>query len=547
MNELTKLLFPDLKYTRDEILNKYKRRPNDMVVTRFAPSPTGFLHIGGVYTAMINERIAHEQNGKFILRIEDTDSKREVEGTVDIICNVFERLGLKFDEGVISSNEENGEYGPYTQSKRVDIYHSFAAYLLENDLAYPAFESAEELEEIHKMQVSANVNPGYYGSWAKSRNLSIDEIKDKLSQNIPYVLRFKVPSNEPLRVVTHDVIRGDIETDNNFNDIVLLKADGVPTYHFAHAVDDYLMGTKYVIRGEEWNASLPLHMQLFKYLGFEAPKYAHVAPVMKLDGTRRKLSKRKDPEANAMYFFEKGYPVKALYVYLYTLINSNFEEWYLANPDKDIKEFEFKFENMSSSEGPLFDFEKLNSISREIISKMDPDTNAKNLLAWANEFNKDIYNELISNVELVTNIFATQGANTKENRKDLACYSEFMDTFKLFYGKYDVLDIKELLKENVKEENIPLLKEGFIKYFNMVLNNTNVKEDGTLYTMSDLAKELGYTNQKKFDKDPSAYKGVFTEFYHFLRILVTHSVSGMDIDTVCKVLGPKEVIRRLGE
>ena len=546
MTELTKLIFPNLKYSRDEILSKFKRNTYGYV-TRFAPSPTGFLHIGGVYTALINERIAHNNNGTFYLRIEDTDSKREVSGTVGLICDVFKKLGIKIDEGVMGESQESGDFGPYTQSKRVDIYHTFAAYLMDLGLAYPAFETEEELITLHDDQMQEKANPGYYGKWAKCRSLTLDEVKAKISQNLPYVIRFKVPENEPARVVVNDVIRGEIETENNVIDIVLLKADGVPTYHFAHACDDYLMGTSHVIRGEEWMASLPLHLQLFKYLGFEAPKYAHVAPVMKLDGTRRKLSKRKDPEANAMYFLQKGYPVKAIFVYLYTLINSNFEEWYLQNSDKNINEFKFTFENMSKSEGPLFDFEKLNSISRDIIAAMDPDANVKNLLEWAREFDNDLYLKLTKNIELVTNIFKTQGQQTKENRKDLICYSEFMTTFGMFYGIYENNDKDKLMSENVKPENLEMLKDGFINFFKELKAGTAVKDDGSLKNMSDLAKELGYTNQKKYDKDPSLYKGVFTEFYHYLRIAVTHSVSGMDIDTVCKALGYDEVIRRLGE
>lgn len=542
MTELTKLLFPNLKYTREDILKKYPKRDENLVVTRLAPSPTGFLHIGGVYTALINERIAHKNNGVFMLRIEDTDKKREQDGAIDVICEVFKRLGIKIDEGVVAPNNEVGEYGPYTQSDRVDIYHAFAAYLCDKGYAYPAFETEEELEEIHKAQAEQKAFPGYYGVWAKSRELSFDEIKEKINNNIPYVLRFKVPAGEPERVLIHDLIKGDIEMDNNITDFVLLKADGIPTYHFAHAVDDTLMGTKYVIRGDEWISSLPIHLQLFKYLDFKELQYAHVAPVMKMDGeSRRKLSKRKDPESNAMYYIEKGYPVKSLFVYLFTLINSNFEEWYLANQDKDITEFEFKFENMGIS-GPLFDLEKLDSISREVIYNIDIDTNVKNLLAWAQEFDKDLYERLISNIELVKKIFKTQGPDSREHRKDLASYSDFLNEFGFLYDDifHGPNNREELLNENVNKDNLEMLKEAYLNYFEELKN-------GSEKTMKDLAKELGYTDKKKYEKNPSAYKGMFPEFYHCIRILVTNKTSGISMDDICDVLGVDEVIKRIKE
>ena len=345
MKELAQLLFPNVVETRQDLINKYPSRGENVVCTRLAPSPTGFLHIGGVYTALINRKLASQaENGVFMLRLEDTDKKREVPGSRKIITNVFRHLGIEINEGVTSETEEVGAYGPYVQSQRVDTYHALAAYLVEKGFAYPCFASEEELAEIRAGQEAEGVTPGYYGKYAKYRDASIDVIKEKLAANCPYVLRFRVPDDAPVRVGLHDMIKGDIEMDNNFNDFVLLKTDGIPTYHFAHACDDFLMHTSHVVRGDEWVSSLPIHIQLFNALDFPLPKYAHVAPVMKQDGeSRRKLSKRKDPESNAEFYIEMGYPTKALYVYLYTLINSNFEEWYLANKDKDINEFEVKF------------------------------------------------------------------------------------------------------------------------------------------------------------------------------------------------------------
>lgn len=541
MNKLVNAIFPNLKYSRDEILNKYKRRDN-LTVTRLAPSPTGFMHIGGIYTAMINERIAHQNNGVFMLRIEDTDKKREQEGAIETICEVFKRLDLNPDEGVISKDNEVGEYGPYIQSDRVDIYHAFAADLIERGLAYPCFATEDELNEIRLKQQYLKQTPGYYGEYAIYRSYPTDEAIKRIEAGEEFVLRFRVPDDEPQRVSIHDLIKGDIEMDNNFNDFVLLKSDLVPTYHFAHAIDDYLMGTTVVIRGDEWVASLPIHIQLFKYLEFKRPDYAHVAPVMKMDGeSRRKLSKRKDPEANAMFYIEKGYPVKAIYTYLYTLINSNFEEWYLANPDKDIKEFNFTYENMGI-DGPLFDLAKLDNISREIIYNTDCDTNVKNLLSWAYEFDSVLYDRLTANLEFVTAIFKTQGPSSAERRKDLVNYSSFINEFGFLYR--DIFEAngvsKELLIENVKEENIEFLRTAYLNYFNELRN-------GSEKTMKDLAKELGYTDKKKYTKNPEAYKGMFPEFYHFLRILVTGKTEGISMDEVIKVIGLDEVERRVKE
>lgn len=541
MSKLSELLFPNLKLNREDILKKYPRRDSGVVCTRLAPSPTGFLHIGGVYTALINKKIAKQNDGVFMLRIEDTDKKREVEGAIDIICNVFKRLGIEINEGVISQGNEVGMYGPYVQSHRVDIYHAFAAYLVDKGLAYPCFCTEDELNEIRERQQELKLSPGYYGEFAKYRNTSFEEVKKLIEEGKEYVLRFKVPEDEPKRILVHDLIKGDIEMENNFNDFVLLKADGVPTYHFAHAVDDYLMGTTHVIRGDEWVSSLPIHVELFKYLDFKMPNYAHVAPVMKQEGeSRRKLSKRKDPESNATYYIERGYPVKALYVYLYTLINSNFEEWYLENKDKDIEEFEFKFENMGVS-GPLYDLEKLDSISKEIIYETSVEDNIKNLLAWAKEFNASEYERYNSDLSFVKKIFETQGENSLEHRKDLASYSKFMEEFGFLYTDHfnnDNVDVKALLSENVDPNNLSVLKDAYINYFKEL-------KSGSTKTLKELSKELNYTDKKKYNKNPEAYRGIITEFYHAMRIMVTHKTQGISMDDICNVLGYDEVIRRI--
>ena len=349
-NKLANLLFKHVNLTKEDLLNKFPKRDKNTVVTRFAPSPTGLLHIGGVYTSLIDRKIATQNNGVFFLRIEDTDKKREVANSKEIIVNVFNRFGIKIDEGVIGENKQIGEYGSYIQSERVWIYHILAKYLVQKGYAYPCFCTEDELNQIREQQSLAKESPGYYGKWAKYRDCNLETIEQLLNDKKPYVLRFRVPENAKARVGITDLIKGEIEMDNNQNDFVLLKEDGIPTYHFAHACDDHLMGTTHLFRGDEWVSSLPIHLQLFEALEFPLPNFGHVAPVMKLDGeSRRKLSKRKDPESSAEYYLQEGYPIKALYVYLYTLINSNFEEWYLANPDKDIDEFKFTYEAMSTT------------------------------------------------------------------------------------------------------------------------------------------------------------------------------------------------------
>lgn len=538
--ELADLLFPNVKETREDIMNKYPRRDNT-IITRMAPSPTGFLHIGGVYTALINRRIASQNNGIFILRIEDTDKKREVEGSRKIICDIFNRIGLKIDEGVISETKEIGAYGPYVQSERVGIYHVLAKYLVEKGYAYPCFASEEELAKLRESQEANKEMTGYYGKYAIWRDKSIEEIKAKLDLGTPYVLRFRVNEDTPKRVSVDDVIKGRLDMDNNFNDFVLLKTDGIPTYHFAHACDDFLMGTTYVLRGDEWVSSLPIHIELFNALGFKAPTYGHVAPVMKNDnGSRRKLSKRKDPESNASFYLEKGYPAKALFVYLLTLINSNFEEWYDQNPDKDIFDFEVKFENMGVS-GPLYDLAKLDNISSQIIYQKTSSENEENLLAWAKEFDSELYTRFNDNIDLVKKIFATQGFESKEHRKDLVNYSSFMDSFGYFFN--DVFDkpvdgLRDKILENVKEEDLEEVVNGLIAYFKD-LQNGNVK------TMKELGESLLYTDKKHYKANPEAYRGMIMNLYHILNLALTHQENCMSSDDIVSVLGYDEVIRRL--
>ena len=539
--QMAQLLFPNVKTTIKDLETRFPRRKEGTVVTRFAPSPTGFLHIGGVYTALMNNKLAHQSNGVFMLRIEDTDKKREVANSKGIICEIFSRFGIQIDEGVISETEQRGEYGSYIQSERIDIYHTVAKYLVEEGYAYPCFCSEEELNEIRAKQEELHVAPGYYREFAKYRNITVEEAQTKLAEKGSFVLRFRVPLDIEERVGVNDLIKGYIEMENNINDFVLLKENGIPTYHFAHCCDDHFMGTTIVMRGDEWIASIPIHVQLFNACGFELPSYAHVAPIMKLDGeSRRKLSKRKDPESSAEFYLEQGYPIKALFVYLYTLINSNFEEWYLANPNASLDEFEMKFENMSIS-GALYDLTKLNSISSEIIYNTSVNDNVNNMISWAKEFDQEVYERLTSDLDFVHRLFATQGPDSSEHRKDLNCYKDFLHVFGSLYN--DIFSSNNELYEQLIEENLPKAIRGeivneFIKYF-------DEKENGSEKTLKDLAKELGYIDKKKYMKNPEAYRGIITQFYKGLRLLLTHQEHGIAMDDIISVLGHDEVIRRL--
>ena len=369
--ELANLIFPDAKpisYYEE----KYK--PRDLkegaVVTRFAPSPTGFVHIGGLYQALVAIQSAKKTEGVFFLRVEDTDQKREVENGVTDIVNSLKDFDMEPDEGMISDTEEKGNYGPYKQSLRKDIYQAFAKYMIELGKAYPCFCTPEEVEEIRKKQEAAKIRPGYYGVWAKCRNLTLEEMADKIKNGEKYIIRFKSPGREDRKIKYKDVIKGVVEFPENDQDIVIIKADGLPTYHFAHVVDDHLMRTTHVIRSDEWLSSVPIHLQLFNEIGFKAPKYAHISPIMKNDnGNKRKLSKRKDPEAAVSYYKEEGIPPQAVKEYLLNIANSTFENWRRANPDKSIDEFDFNLSKMSVS-GALFDMVKLLDIGKNVISRM---------------------------------------------------------------------------------------------------------------------------------------------------------------------------------
>ncbi|MEG0368198.1 MAG: glutamate--tRNA ligase, partial [Coprobacillus sp.] len=403
LEKLADILFPTIEKTPEYYLEKYPQRnlKDGACVVRYAPSPTGFQHIGGVFAALINERLASQTEGVFFLRIEDTDQKREVEGAILDTIETMHNFGMDFNEGMTGDDTSKGNYGPYRQSQRAEIYNTFAKDLVKKGMAYPCFCSPEELSELREKQIAEKITPGCYGEYARFRNLSADEAIEKINNGERYILRLKSPGNIETRVEFSDLIKGDISFPENNQDIVIIKGDGLPTYHFAHAIDDALMRTTHVIRGEEWLSSLPIHIQLFNVLGLDIPHYAHIPTIMKNDnGSKRKLSKRKDPEAAVSYYKEVGYPIVSVIEYLLNIINSTFEEWRAENPDADYHDFDIALDKMSKS-GALFDIVKLNDVSKDVVCKMNAETVYDYYTTWSKEFDKEMF-ELVTSNEVMS-------------------------------------------------------------------------------------------------------------------------------------------------
>ena len=537
--KLADLLFPDIHKTPKDYESQYKRRdlPKDALVTRFAPSPTGFLHIGGLFAAFVSERAAHTTGGVFYLRIEDTDKKREVENGVSLIVKGISDFGIKIDEGMMSETEWSGEYGPYIQSKRAEIYRAYCKDLVIKGLAYPCFCTAEELDEVRKEQEENKENPGYYGKYAKCRDLDLDKIEENIKNGMPYVLRLKSPGKEDKRISFDDGIKGTIEMPENVLDIVLLKTDGIPTYHFAHAIDDHLMGTNYVIRGDEWISSAPIHLQLFEVLGFDKPNYAHISPIMKEDeetGGKRKLSKRKDPEAAVSYYHEVGYPNGAVLEYLYTIANSNYEQWRMENPDASIDEFKFELKNMSKA-GALFDLVKLTDISKTYISKMTTEEVYESVLKWAEEYNKDFAQTLKKDENYSKSIFAIERGNEKP-RKDIAKWEDTPSYTEYFFKKPENFEFPENL---TKEDMIEILTE-----YKKVYNHSDSQDDW-FPRVRDMSEALGYAKAPKFyKKNPEEFKGHVGDVSTVIRVAATGRRNTPDLYQILQVLGEEETMKR---
>lgn len=537
--DLSEILFPDITLTADDYEKMYPERslPEGAKVTRIAPSPTGFMHLGNLFGAVTDERLAHLSGGVFYLRIEDTDLKRQVEGGVETIIKVFDKFGLKFDEGVTLDGEK-GDYGPYRQRQREKIYKTYAKKLVSEGLAYPCFATEEELEEMRKEQEAKKENFGYYGKYAKYREYPMEEAAKRVQSGEPYVLRFKSQGNPENKLKHTDLIKGLIEMPENNQDIVLLKSDGIPTYHFAHVIDDHLMRTTVVVRGEEWLATLPIHLQLFDTLGFKRPKYAHTAQLMKMEGeSKRKLSKRKDPELALSYYDEVGYPVPSVIEYLLTLLNSNFEEWRIANPKEDFNKFNFTTKKMSVS-GSLFDIDKLRDVSKNVVAVMEAKEVYDYVLNWAKEYDEAFHSLLARDEKYATDIFSI-GRGGKKPRKDIAVWSEVKDYMGFFYD--ELFSPSYEFPENIKKEDILSVLEAYKEGYRECDDMNDWFND-----MCTVGSKLGFApTTKDYKENPDMYKGNPGDVSQVIRVAITGRQNSPDLYTCMKIIGYDRVIARL--
>ncbi len=536
--DLANLVFPDAKDI-SFYEEKYPRRnlTEGAIVTRFAPSPTGFVHIGGLYQALVARKAAKQTDGVFFLRIEDTDQKREVENAITGIVNSLQDFDMSPDEGQINATEELGNYGPYKQSLRKEIYQAYAKYLLAQGKAYLCFCSAEELEAIRAKQEAAKIRTGYYGVWANCRNLTVEEMIKKVQNGENYIVRFKSTGREDRKIKHHDIIKGNVDFPENDQDIVIIKSDGLPTYHFAHAVDDHLMGTTHVVRSDEWLSSVPLHLQLFQELGFRAPKYAHIAPIMKNDnGNKRKLSKRKDPEAAVDYYKKEGIPSDAVKEYLLNIASSSFENWRRQNPNLPIEDFDLQLNKMSVS-GALFDMVKLLDVSKSTISRYTAEKVYEEAYNWANEYDAEL-KELLSDKEYALKVFGIERKNAKP-RKDIAKWSDVKENISYMYD----IDITDYPYQVINEpEDIKKILQLYIeKYFN------EADDKQTWFDkIKTLSGELGYASEvKAFKENPGMYKAHVGDVSTVLRVALTGRTNTPDMYEIMQVMGKDKVINRL--
>lgn len=540
MKEYADLLLPNIDKTIEDYKKIYPNRnlSEGAIVTRYAPSPTGYVHMGALFSAFIASKMAKQTNGVFFLRIEDTDKKREIENGVTGIIKDLKNYGIKIDEGMISESEWIGQYGPYIQSKRKEIYQTFAKHLIMNDLAYPCFCTEEDLENIRKEQESIKDRIGYYGKWARDRYLSHEEVIKRINNGEKYVIRLKSPGKFENKVIYDDLVKGKLELPENDLDIIIIKGDGLPTYHFAHLVDDYLMGTTHIIRGDEWLSSVPIHLQLFKVFGFKPPKYAHISPLLKEDnGTRRKLSKRKDPEAAISYYHEKGIPVEAVLLYLCTVANSNFEMWYLQNKDKTIDDFKLEFKKISAS-GSLFDVDKLLNISKNYISLLSAVDVYNNTLEYSKNYDNELFDLLTKYKDYSINVMNIE-REQKKPRKDLAMFSDFR---KQNWYMYD-----ELFNNlNYEWQNITN-KEDIKNILNLYISKYDVNDDKDTWfnKMKEVCDTLGYaSDMKAYKENPNNYKGNIADVSNVLRVSLTTKSMTPDLYEIMKLLGKERMEKR---
>ena len=551
-NRLAELLFPNITTTPADIEARYPVRtlPEGAKVTRFAPSPTGFVHFGGLFPSTVAERLAHQSGGVFYLRIEDTDAKREIQGAAEGLIKTLARYGIEFDEGAILDSEGNisdkGAYGPYKQSLRGEIYQTFAKQLVREGKAYPCFTTEEELEALEQINKKEEIKNTDWQAQAEQkraemlarRNFTLEEAEAHIAAGHPFVIRILADGDIEKKVKFTDLVKGTLEIPENDEDFVLLKSDGIPTYHFAHAVDDHLMGTTHVIRGEEWLPSLPKHIQLFRYLGFKLPKYMHIAQIMKLDefGNKKKLSKR-DMGANMDDYTRMGYTPEAVCEYIMTLLNSNYEEWHMQNPDKTYKDFPFNIKKMSVS-GCLFDFNKLDDVSKNVISRMSAADITAKVTAWALEFDPEFGAELASDREFAEKIFAI-GRGGKKPRKDLATLADAKPYMSFFYDKF--FTVQDQYPENFDKADVIATLDSFKAGYDSS-DDMNTWFD----KVKAIAESLGYaSDMKAYKADPTAFKGNVADISMFIRVAITGKMNAPDLYTVMQILGRDKCFERL--
>ncbi len=540
---LAELLLPGIDKTPEYYENLYKERslPEGARVTRVAPSPTGYLHLGTLFTALVNRITATSSGGVFFTRIEDTDKKREVEGGIEDIIEGLNRFGIKIDEGFIDGATESGEYGPYQQSHRAEIYQTYVKDLVRKGLAYPCFCTAEELDEVRKIQEAQKIRTGYHGEFAKHRNITYNEAKAQIDAGKPFVVRLKSGGSEENRICFDDTIKGKIEMPQNDEDFVLLKSDGIPTYHFAHAIDDHLMHTTHVLRGDEWISSVPKHIELFKVLGFRVPKYGHISPIMKLDGgAKRKISKRKDPEAAVHFFIEVGYEPTAVIEYLMTIAASDFEDWRRANRDTDYKEFKFNLKKMSVS-GALFDENKLNDVSKTYVSTLSSGQVYEKLTDWAREFDTEFYTLLTKNPDFTKGMLAIDRDGAKKPRKDIAKWNEAKQYFAYFFDT--LFKREDSLPENINPDDAKAFLEEYKKVY-------NENDDRGLWfdRIKSVCPALSFAAETKdYKEHPENFKGSAGDLSTVLRLAVTGRRNTPDLTSIMKVLGTDKCFERIDE
>ena len=535
---LADLLFPNVTDTPESLEERFPLRnvPEGAVVTRMAPSPTGFVHLGNLVQGLTSERMAHQSGGVLFLRVEDTDAKREVPGAVEVLIDTLKHYGIQFDEGA-THDGDNGLYGPYRQRQRAGIYHVYAKKLVSEGQAYPCFCTEEQLSAMREQQEANKETTGYYGKYAMWRDRSMEEIQEQLNAGNPWVLRFRSTGSIENQFKFDDLVKGKLTITENDVDHVLLKSDGIPTYHFAHAVDDHLMRTTHVVRGDEWLPTLPFHIQLFKALGFKLPKYVHIGPLMKMDGTsKRKLSKRKDPELALTYYKAEGFPVEAVYEYILTILNSNFEDWRRANPDAPADSFKFSPKKLNPA-GSLFDYAKLTDVSKNVISRMDAGKVYTLLTEWAKEFDPDFGEKLAADPEFATKILAI-GRGGKKPRKDLAVWKDAKPYMGFFYDEY--------LEAPVFDEKFD--KAVVLDALTRFLEKFDITDDANTWfnKVKEITEDMGFTSDMKaYKADPTAFPGTVADVSTFIRQAVTGKTNSPDLYTVMQILGYERTVARI--